>query len=93
MLLVLDMAAERKRLRSRKDSVVTGADTEDEFVEVGREDVQGQGANGVESGEGKEGVRKEDLSELALLSRTVSSAWWSGVEGVRKGVWGLAGWA
>jgi hypothetical protein len=37
LLLALDMAAERKRLRSRKDSILTGA--EEDYVEVDKAEV------------------------------------------------------
>ena len=99
LLLALDMAAERKRLRSRKDSVLTGANAEDEYVQVGEEEgvaeVVEEKKKEREEGDGKEVIIpvKEDLSQLALLGQTVSNGFWNGVQGVRKGVWGLAGWA
>ena len=99
LLLALDMAAERKKLRSRKDSVLTGAVAEDEYVAVEKAEVESsEEAREVdqrEEGDGKEVIIpvKEDLSQLALLGQTVSNGFWNGVEGVRKGVWGLAGWS
>ncbi len=91
------MAAERKRLRSRKDSVLTGANggVEDEFVKVEKEEMRLEEGKSEDAEDGKEViiVVKEDLSQLALLGQTVSNALWSGVEGVRKGVWGVVGWA
>ena len=97
LLLALDMAAERKRLRSRKDSVLTGAEAESVVVEedVVPEIEDKQQPKAIEEGDGKEViiVVKEDLSQLALLGQIVSSSFWNGVEGARKGVWGLAGWA
>jgi hypothetical protein len=96
LLLALDMAAERKRLRSRKDSVLTGMNAEDEYVQVEEEEVAEvvEEKEEREEGDGKEVIIpvKEDLSQLALLGQTVSNGFWNGVEGVRKGVWGLAGW-
>ncbi|KAJ4342708.1 hypothetical protein N0V87_000917 [Didymella glomerata] len=95
LLLALDMAAERKRLRSRKDSILTGA--EEDYVEVDKaEVVQEKKIEMMEEdlADGKEVIIpvKEDLSQLALLGQTINSGFWNGVEGVRKGVWGLAGW-
>ncbi len=48
----------------------------------------------LEEGDGKQVIIpvKEDLSQLALLGRSVSNGFWNGVEGVRKGVWGVVGW-
>lgn len=102
LLLALDMQAERKRLRRRVDSVVTGAEevvavegAEDEeakeAIEVERKEGQGE----KEEGDGKEVIIpvKEDLSQLALLGRSVNAGFWSGVEGVRRSVWGIAGWS
>ncbi|KAG9203868.1 hypothetical protein G6514_002029 [Epicoccum nigrum] len=98
LLLALDMQAERKRLRSRKDSVFTGAVEGSERVEK----VEGESAEEqeyekveMEMGDGKEVIIpvKEDLSYLALVGRGVGNAVWSGVEGVRKSVWGVVGWA
>ncbi|KAF9694347.1 hypothetical protein EKO04_007677 [Ascochyta lentis] len=98
LLLALDMAAERKRLRRRTDSVVTGADAGE--VEEGE---GGDGEGGEEEGKEGEGEGsedgkmvivpvKEDLSQLALLGQSVGSVLWNGVEAARRGVWGLAGW-
>lgn len=88
------MQAERKRLRSRKDSVFTGALEGSEEAEKEEEE---QGAEKVEMevGDGKEVIIpvKEDLSYLALVGRGVGNAVWSGVEGARRSVWGLVGWA
>lgn len=98
LLLALDMAAERKRLR-RTDSVVTGASVESEYVQVDKAEIEGLGEESkeceAEVGDGKEVVVvvKEDLSQLVLLGRSVSNAVWNGVEGVRRGVWGVVGWA
>lgn len=92
------MAAERKRLR-RTDSVVTGASVESEYVAVDKAEIEGLGEESkeceAEVGDGKEVVVvvKEDLSQLVLLGRSVSNAVWNGVEGVRRGVWGVVGWA
>lgn len=94
------MEAERKRLRSRKDSVLTGAvaGAEEGYVEVDKTDVETVEEKPIEmvdNGDGKEVIIpvKEDLSQLALLGQSVSSGFWNGVEGVRKSVWGLAGWS
>lgn len=89
------MAAERKRLRSRKDSILTGA--EDEYVEVEKPHVVEQRKIEMmeeDLGDGKEVVIpvKDDLSQLASLGQTINNGFWNGIEGVRKGVWGLAGW-
>jgi hypothetical protein len=99
LLLALDMQAERKRLRSRKDSVFTGAEepqSADEEKEEG-ESAEEQGTEKVELeiGDGKEVIIpvKEDLSYLVLVGRGVGNAVWSGVEGVRRSVWGVVGWA
>ncbi|KAF1350564.1 hypothetical protein EJ07DRAFT_159492 [Lizonia empirigonia] len=99
LLLALDMAAERKRLR-RTDSVVMSASVESEYVEVDKAEIEGLGEESKECeagerGDGKEVVVvvKEDLSQLVLLGRSVSNAVWNGVEGVRRGVWGVVGWA
>lgn len=45
-------------------------------------------------GDGKEVIIpvKEDLNQLALFGQTLNNGFWNGVVGVRKGVWGLAGW-
>jgi len=91
------MAAERKKLRRRKDSVMTGAEEGGEKLEVGEEVEQVETETETEEkeeGDGKEVVIvvKEDLSQLAVLGRSVGEVFWSGVEGARRGVWGLAGW-
>ena len=77
--------------------MLTGA--EDEYVQVEKEvDVVEEVKEG-DSGEGAENGKqvivpvKEDLSQLALLGQTVSNRVWNGVESVRRGIWGLAGWA
>lgn len=76
--------------------MVTGA--EEEYVEVEKEVVETVQEGAVETseaGDGKEVIIpvKEDLSQLAMLGRAVSGGFWNGVEGVRKGVWGVVGWA
>jgi hypothetical protein len=89
------MAAERKKLRRRKDSVMTGAEEGSDKLEVGEEVEQVETeTEEKEEGDGKEVVIvvKEDLSQLAVLGRSVGEVFWSGVEGARRGVWGLAGW-
>ncbi|KAF3003743.1 hypothetical protein E8E13_009540 [Curvularia kusanoi] len=100
LLLALDMQAERNRLRSRKDSVVTGAGTgvekaNDEAETTKVECIEGKDMEGREEGDGKEVIIpvKDDLSQLALLGQAVGNGFWNGIEGVRKSVWGLAGWA
>lgn len=100
LLLALDMEAERKRLRSRKDSVLTGAakGSEEDYVKVDKteaESVEEKSTEVVDGGDGKEVIIpvKEDLSQLALLGQSVSDGFWNGVEGVKKSVWGLAGWS
>ncbi|KAJ8118094.1 hypothetical protein OPT61_g855 [Boeremia exigua] len=100
LLLALDMQAERKRLRRRTDSVVTGAE---DYIDVEKEEEEESGEGEgkkmelleVEEGDGKQVIIpvKEDLSQLALLGRSVSSGFWNGVEGVRRGVWGVVGWS
>ncbi|KAF1923892.1 uncharacterized protein M421DRAFT_303967 [Didymella exigua CBS 183.55] len=95
LLLALDMVAERKRLRSRKDSILTGA--EETHVEDQKEEVdQERKIEMMEEdlGDGKEVIIpvKEDLNQLAILGQIINSGFWNGVEGVRKGVWGLVGW-
>ena len=94
LLLALDMQAERKRLRSRKDSVFTGAVEGSEEAEK-KEEEQGTEEMEMEMGDGKEVIIpvKEDLSYLVLVGRGVGNAVWSGVEGVRRSVWGVVGWA
>lgn len=94
LLLALDMQAERKRLRSRKDSVFTGAVEGSEEAEK-EEEKQGTEKVEMEMGDGKEVIIpvKEDLSYLALVGRGVGNAVWSGVEGLRRSVWGVVGWA
>lgn len=92
------MEAERKRLRKRVDSVVTGAE---EYGGVEKADVEDQNEKEIkkveemEEGDGKEVIIpvKEDLSQLALLGQTINNGFWNGVEGVRRGVWGIAGWS
>ncbi|KAJ4379554.1 hypothetical protein N0V86_004735 [Didymella sp. IMI 355093] len=98
LLLALDMAAERKRLRRRKDSVLTGA--EEDYIKVGKAEAELIEEKKIETmdkdlGDGKEVIIpvKEDLSQLALLGQTINNGFWNGVDGVRKGVWGLAGWS
>ena len=88
------MQAERKRLRSRKDSVFTGAVEGSEEAEK-EEEEQGNEKVEMEMGDGKEVIIpvKEDLSQLALLGQNVSGAFWGGVGGVRRSVWGVVGWA
>ncbi|KAJ4990501.1 hypothetical protein SVAN01_03948 [Stagonosporopsis vannaccii] len=100
LLLALDMQAERKRLRRRVDSVVTGAGDYDAAEEVeGSAKVEvkedGEEERQREEADGKEVIIpvKEDLSQLALLGRSVSEGFWNGIEGVRKSVWGIAGWS
>ena len=95
LLLALDMAAERKRLRSRKDSVLTGAEDYVEVENVGVAERRKIEMMEEDLGDGKEVIIlvKEDLSQLALLGQTINSGFWNGIEGVRKGVWGLAGWS
>lgn len=94
LLLALDMQAERKRLRSRKDSVFTGGVEGSEEAEK-EEEEQGIEKVEMEMGDGKEVIIpvKEDLSYLVLVGRGVGNAVWSGVEGVRRSVWGVVGWA
>lgn len=96
LLLALDMATERKRLRSRKDSVFTGA--EEDCVEVEKEEaVKERKIEMMEEdrGDGKKVIIpvKDDLSQLAFLGQTINSGFWNGIEGVRKGVWVLTGWS
>lgn len=73
------MQAERKRLRSRKDSVFTGAveggeDAEKEEEEQGIQKVE------MEMGDGKEVIIpvKEDLSYLALVGRGLGTRFGAG---------------
>jgi len=91
------MQAERKRLRRRVDSVVTGAEeySPTEEVEANGKAEESKTEGQEVKGDGKEVIIpiREDLSQLALLGRSVSTGFWNGVEGVRKSVWGIAGWS
>lgn len=76
--------------------MLTGAEAEsvgvdeDKILEIDNKQIET-----IEEGDGKEViiVVKEDLSQLALLGQMVSNSFWNGIEGARKGVWGLAGWS
>lgn len=72
---------------------MTGA--EEDYVEVEKAEEKKIEMMEEDLGDGKDVIIpvKDDLSQLALLGQTVSSGFWSGIEGVRRGVWGLAGWS
>ena len=79
-------------------AVEGGEEAEKEEVEKGEgESAVGQGTEKVEMemSDGKEVIIpvKDDLSQLALLGQSVSGAFWGGVEGVKRSVWGVVGWA